>query len=72
MIFAVFRGFGIGVGVGTGTGGKRGVEFATTIGDDMVAIGVPLGSGDMTIFTAVGSGVADGLETVAAGVGAGF
>src|ERR1700722_6233845 len=59
---------GMGVGVGTGTGGRCGVEFTIATEGEIPDIGVPLGFGDTTILTAVGSGVGAGVELLIPGV----
>src|ERR1700733_11940381 len=64
----MLNGCGMGVGVGTGTGGRCGVEFTSATGREIAGIGVPLGSGDTTILTAVGSGVGAGVEFLIPGV----
>lgn len=53
---------GSGVAVGMGTGGGCGVAFTNAAGGDIAGTGVPVGSGDSTILTAVGPAVGVGVE----------
>ncbi|HXM03810.1 MAG TPA: hypothetical protein VN939_14455, partial [Chthoniobacterales bacterium] len=66
----MLNGGGMGVGVGTGTCDRCGVELSNATRGEIAGIGVPPGSGDTTILTAVGSGVGAGVELLIPGVDA--
>jgi hypothetical protein len=66
----MLNGGGMGVGVGTGTCDRCGVELSNATRGEIAGIGVPPGSGDTTILTAVGSGVGADVELLIPGVDA--